>query len=129
MFQLVDVVKSGATSLEGQIQLMLINSVKDVALALNNLINVTKIASGKSIDHPEMKRLKECAKIMVTNVTCLLRTVKSIEEKTQQGRNILEMTIHSIEQQLDQWYQIDTSNQIFTPEDLIRVSKQVRHRR
>ena len=51
----------GAASLgadDGEAQVMLINSVKDVALALNNLINVTKTASGKSIDDPEMQKLK-----------------------------------------------------------------------
>ena len=131
LFQLVDAVKCGAASLDvqdGQIQVLLINSVKDVALALNNLINVTKSATGKKIDHPEMKKLKECAKIMVTNITCLLRTVKCVEEKAQQGRNALEMTITSIEHQLESLHQDDslTTHQI-TADDLIRVTKQVKN--
>jgi talin len=102
-FQLAEVVKLGAASLgadDGEAQVMLINSVKDVALALNNLINVTKTASGKHIDDPEMQKLKESAKIMVTNVTALLRTVKSVEDEAQRGTNALEATIDSIAQDL-----------------------------
>ena len=106
---------------------MLISSVKDVALALNSLINVTKAASGKPMDHPEMKRLKESAKVMVMNVTSLLRTVKTIEDQTQQGKHALEITIESIGQQLHFYQQNDRSNNVgATPEDLISVTKQVR---
>ena len=106
---------------------MLISSVKDVALALNNLINVTKAASGKPIDHPEMKQLKESAKIMVMNVTSLLRTVKTIEDKTQQGKNALEITIESIGHQLEFYPEENRSTNLrVTPEDLILVTKQVK---
>ena len=107
---------------------MLINSVKDVASALNNLINVTKSASGKNIDDPEMQKLKESAKVMVTNVTSLLRTVKTVEDKTQRGTNALESTIQSITQELQIYNnkQIPT-NRTTTPEELIRVVKQVNY--
>lgn len=42
---------------------MLINSVKDVASALGDLIHATKSASGKSINDPAMNYLKDSAKV------------------------------------------------------------------
>jgi talin len=121
-------VKLGAASLgadDGEAQVMLINSVKDVALALNNLINVTKTASGKHIDDPEMQKLKESAKIMVTNVTSLLRTVKSVEDEAQRGTNALEATIESIAQELRMFNNGQIPTNQTTPEELIRVTKQI----
>lgn len=44
-------------------QVMLINSVKDVASALGDLIHATKSASGKSINDPAMNNLKDSAKV------------------------------------------------------------------
>lgn len=44
---------------------MLINSVKDVASALGDLIHATKSASGKSINDPAMIYLKDSAKVSV----------------------------------------------------------------
>jgi len=41
---------------------MLINSVKDVASALGDLIHATKSASGKNINDPAMIYLKDSAK-------------------------------------------------------------------
>ncbi|CAF3470464.1 unnamed protein product [Rotaria socialis] len=126
--KLAEVVKLGAASLgadDGEAQVMLINSVKDVALALNNLISVTKSASGKSIDDPEMQKLKESAKIMVTNVTSLLRTVKSVEDEAQRGTNALEATIESIAQELRLFNNGQIPTNQTTPEELIRVTKQI----
>jgi talin len=127
--QLAEVVKLGAASLgadDGEAQVMLINSVKDVAQALNNLINVTKSASGKNIDDPEMQKLKESAKVMVTNVTSLLRTVKSVEDEAQRGTNALEATIESIAQELRLFNSGPAPTTKTTPEDLIRSTKQVK---
>jgi len=42
---------------------MLINSVKDVASALGDLVHATKSASGKSINDPAMVYLKDSAKV------------------------------------------------------------------
>jgi len=44
---------------------MLINSVKDVASALGDLIHATKSASGKSINDPAMIYLKDSAKVQL----------------------------------------------------------------
>merc|ERR1719204_2137201 len=81
---LSEVVKNGATSLGSQnqeAQVMLINSVKDVTSALADLMQATKAASGKNMHHPAMHTLKDAAKIMVTNVTSLLKTVKAVEDE------------------------------------------------
>jgi len=45
---------------------MVINAVKDVASALGDLINCTKLASGKSINDPSMQDLKESARVSRT---------------------------------------------------------------
>ena len=44
---------------------MLVNAVKDVAMALGDLIHATKAASGKSIHDPAMTSLKESAKVSI----------------------------------------------------------------
>ena len=71
--QLSEIVKSGAASLGSpnrEAQVMLINSVKDVASALGDLMQSTKSASGKSIQDPAMHHLKDSAKVS--------RSVKSV---------------------------------------------------
>lgn len=68
LVQLADAVKRGACSLgsdQPDSQVMVINAVKDVAAALGELINATKLASGKPIHDPAMQDLKESAKVMV----------------------------------------------------------------
>lgn len=64
--QLADAVKRGASSLgsnQPDSQVMVINAVKDVAAALGELINATKVASGKPIHDPAMQDLKESARV------------------------------------------------------------------
>merc|ERR1719323_169172 len=85
---LSEVVKNGAASLGSQnqeAQVMLINAVKDVTSALGDLMQATKAASGKNSQHPAMHTLKDAAKIMVTNVTSLLKTVKAVEDEHTRG--------------------------------------------
>ena len=65
--------------------MLLINAVKDVASALGDLISATKCASGKSPHDPSMNSLKDSAKVMVTNVTSLLKTVKTVEDEAARG--------------------------------------------
>lgn len=50
-------------------QVMLLNAVKDVAMALGDLIHATKAASGKSLNDPAMTTLKESAKVGTSCVT------------------------------------------------------------
>lgn len=64
--QLAEAVKHGASSLGSGLhdsQVMVMNAVKDVAAALGELINATKLASGKPIHDPAMNDLKESAKV------------------------------------------------------------------
>ena len=81
-------------------QVLLLNAVKDVATALGELIGARKAVSGKSIDDPAVMFLKESAKVMVTNVTSLLKTVKTVEDEHQRGTRALESTIEAIGQEI-----------------------------
>lgn len=100
---LSDAVKNGATSLSADnqgAQVMVIHSVRDVCSALSILIQATKNAVGRSLHDPAMNNLKEAAKTMVTNVTSLLKTVKSVEDKQNQGTRALEAAIEAIGQEI-----------------------------
>lgn len=60
--------KRGASTLgsdQPDSQVMTINAVKDVASALGELINATKLASGKSIHDSAMNDMKESARVSV----------------------------------------------------------------
>lgn len=81
-------------------QVLLINAVKDVASALSDLISCTKNAAGKTADDPAMAALKESAKVMVTNVTSLLKTVKTVEDEAERGTRALESTIEALRQEI-----------------------------
>ena len=81
-------------------QVLLINSVKDVASALSELIGCTKNAAGKPSNDPSMSALKDSAKVMVTNVTSLLKTVKTVEDEAARGTSALESTIEALRQEI-----------------------------
>lgn len=71
--QLAEAVKKGASSLgstQSDSQVMVMNAVKDVAAALGELINATKLASGKPIHDPSMNDLKESAKVSLSFTEC-----------------------------------------------------------
>ncbi|XP_067653820.1 talin-1-like isoform X2 [Haliotis asinina] len=125
--RLADVVKLGAGSLgseQPEAQVLLINAVKDVASALSDLISATKNASGKSVNDPAMLHLKDSAKVMVTNVTSLLKTVKTVEDEAVRGTRALESTVEAIGQEIKAY---DTA-EIFkkaNAEDLIRFTKPI----
>lgn len=80
--------------------MLLINSVKDVASALAELIACTKNATGKPPGDPSMDALKESAKVMVHNVTSLLKTVKTVEDEAARGTRALESTIEALRQEI-----------------------------
>ncbi|XP_053175686.1 talin-2a [Scomber japonicus] len=124
--QLTDVVKLGATSIgsdDPETQVVLINAVKDVAKALAELISATKCAAGKAADDPSMYQLKSAAKVMVTNVTSLLKTVKAVEDEATRGTRALEATIECIKQELALFQSKDAPSQTTTPEEFIRMTK------
>uniref|UniRef100_A0A8C5E9A7 Talin-2 n=1 Tax=Gouania willdenowi TaxID=441366 RepID=A0A8C5E9A7_GOUWI len=124
--QLTDVVKLGAASIgsdDPETQVVLINAVKDVAKALAELISATKCASGKAADDPSMFQLKSAAKVMVTNVTSLLKTVKAVEDEATRGTRALEATIECIKQEMTLFQSKDAPNKTTTPEEFIRMTK------
>ncbi|KAK9301347.1 hypothetical protein QLX08_006276 [Tetragonisca angustula] len=126
--QLAEVVKYGAASLGSQnpeAQVMLINAVKDVASALGDLIHATKAASGKPINDPSMAHLKDSAKVMVTNVTSLLKTVKAVEDEHTRGTRALESTIEAIAQEIRALNTPEMQRSNVTPEDLVRCTKSI----
>ncbi|KAA0703636.1 Talin-1 [Triplophysa tibetana] len=124
--KLSDVVKLGAASLgseDPETQVVLINAVKDVAKALGDLISATKAAAGKPHDDPAMLQLKNSAKVMVTNVTSLLKTVKAVEDEATKGTRALEATIEHIKQELTVFSSPDPPAKTATPEEFIRTTK------
>ncbi|XP_065123839.1 talin-2a isoform X2 [Paramisgurnus dabryanus] len=124
--QLTDVVKLGAASIgpdDPETQVVLINAVKDVAKALAELISATKCASGKAADDPSMFQLKNAAKVMVTNVTSLLKTVKAVEDEASRGTRALEATIECIKQELTLFQSKEAPEKSTTPEEFIRMTK------
>uniref|UniRef100_A0A673CRE4 Talin 2b n=1 Tax=Sphaeramia orbicularis TaxID=375764 RepID=A0A673CRE4_9TELE len=124
--QLTEVVKLGATSMgseDPETQVVLINAVRDVAKALAELIGATKCAAGKAADDPSMYQLKGAAKVMVTNVTSLLKTVKAVEDEATRGTRALEATIECIKQELTVFQSKDIPDNSTTPEEFIRMTK------
>uniref|UniRef100_A0A9L0SC76 Talin 1 n=1 Tax=Equus caballus TaxID=9796 RepID=A0A9L0SC76_HORSE len=124
--RLADVVKLGAASLgaeDPETQVVLINAVKDVAKALGDLISATKAAAGKAGDDPAVWQLKNSAKVMVTNVTSLLKTVKAVEDEATKGTRALEATTEHIRQELAVFCSPEPPAKTSTPEDFIRMTK------
>ncbi|CAL8355931.1 unnamed protein product [Lota lota] len=124
--QLTEVVKLGATSMgseDPETQVVLINAVRDVAKALAELISATKCAAGKPADDPSMYQLKSAAKVMVTNVTSLLKTVKAVEDEATRGTRALEATIECIKQELTVFQSKAVPDKSSTPEEFIRMTK------
>ncbi|XP_047451934.1 talin-2 isoform X4 [Mugil cephalus] len=124
--QLTEVVKLGATSMgseDPETQVVLINAVRDVAKALAELIGATKCAAGKPADDPSMYQLKSAAKVMVTNVTSLLKTVKAVEDEATRGTRALEATIECIKQELTVFQSKDVPDKSTSPEEFTRMTK------
>merc|ERR1719239_1283970 len=125
---LSEVVKNGAASLGSQnqeAQVLLINAVKDVTSALGDLMQATKSASGKNMQHPAMHHLKDSAKIMVTNVTSLLKTVKAVEDEHTRGTRALESTIEAIAQEIRAFDSSDAPKANLGPEELLRSTRPI----
>uniref|UniRef100_A0A4W6FU36 Talin 2a n=1 Tax=Lates calcarifer TaxID=8187 RepID=A0A4W6FU36_LATCA len=112
--QLTDVVKLGAASIG--------SDDPETQVVLINLISATKCAAGKAADDPSMYQLKSAAKVMVTNVTSLLKTVKAVEDEATRGTRALEATIECIKQEM-LFQSKDAPNKTTTPEEFIRMTK------
>nr|XP_049697831.1 talin-1 isoform X25 [Helicoverpa armigera] len=126
--QLCEVVKLGAMSLGSgapEPQVLLLNAARDVAAALRDLAAATTAASGKHVASPDMHRLKHAAKVMVTNVTSLLKTVKAVEDEHTRGTRALESTIEAISQEIEVLMSPTPPKTTATPEELIRCTRQM----
>ncbi|XP_075988136.1 talin_middle and talin-RS domain-containing protein rhea isoform X7 [Anticarsia gemmatalis] len=126
--QLCEVVKLGAMSLGSsnpEPQVLLLHAARDVAGALRDLCGATTAASGKQVAHPDMHRLKHAAKVMVTNVTSLLKTVKAVEDEHTRGTRALESTIEAISQEIEVLVSPTPPKSSATPEELIRCTRQM----
>ncbi|XP_047132289.1 talin-2 isoform X2 [Hydra vulgaris] len=127
MTKLVDNVKLGAIALgadDQEAQTMLLMAAKDVAVALTDLINSTKNSSGKSANDPAMDTLKVSAKTMVTSVSSLLKTVRSVEDEASRGVRAIESTVEAVKQAVIN-LQVGDPESKASPEDLIRATKGV----
>ncbi|XP_050433200.1 talin-1 [Adelges cooleyi] len=117
VLQLVELVKAGAACIDDrEVQINLIRSVKNVTKALGELIT-------GCFETPSMDELKEKAKVLVTNVTTLLKTVKSIDDERTQNTYTLESTVEAIEKELQKNRII--SNYETTTEELIHSAKHI----
>ncbi|KAL5245501.1 hypothetical protein ACI65C_012911 [Semiaphis heraclei] len=115
VLKLVELVKSGAASLDDrEVQIQLITAVKDVASSLGELIK-------GCFETPSMDELKDKAKVLVTNVTSLLKTVKSVDDERTTNTNVMESTVELIEKDLQRNKIV--SNYETTTESLIQSAK------
>ncbi|XP_045782667.1 talin-1 isoform X7 [Maniola jurtina] len=122
--QLCEVVKQGATSLSGaEPQVLVLHAARDAAAALRDLAAATAAASGKSVAHPDMHALKHAAKVMVTNVTSLLKTVKAVEDEHTRGTRALESTIEAISQEIEVLMSPATPKSTASVEELMRCTR------
>ncbi|XP_016404098.1 talin-1-like [Sinocyclocheilus rhinocerous] len=127
--KLADVVKLGAASLgaedpETQVQTP---ASCPVRFQTENTVDLLServcAAAGKPHDDPAMLQLKNSAKVMVTNVTSLLKTVKAVEDEATKGTRALEATIEHIKQELAVFSSPDPPPKTATPEEFIRMTK------
>ncbi|KAG7294867.1 hypothetical protein JYU34_022754, partial [Plutella xylostella] len=124
--QLCEVVKQGAISLgcnPPDRQVLLLNAARDVAAALRDLAAATAAASPRQADSLHVQNLKTAAKVMVTNVTSLLKTVKAVEDEHMRGIRALESTIESISQEVNVLMSPQAPKSTATPEELIRHTR------
>ncbi|MEE6516319.1 hypothetical protein FKM82_025681 [Ascaphus truei] len=70
-----------------------------------------------------MYQLKSAAKVMVTNVTSLLKTVKAVEDEATRGTRALEATIEHIKQELTVFQSKGAPEKSSSPEESIRMAK------
>lgn len=127
-----------------------------MAAALSDLINTIKlVSSGSLAKEPSGGQmdvastlsysgslLSESAKVMITNIQSLLKTVKTVEDEAQRGTRALESAIDAINQEIrfntssvESSTTTGTMNKStaaaavseheFSPDDLIRATKQI----
>lgn len=136
MSRLAESVKCSAASLgpnNTEHQVCLIRSVKDVAVSLADLIDSTKSAMGAADSNdPRLGEVKSSAKTMVSSVTSLLKTVKTVEEEQQRGARAIESALEAIEQELASYNAqcAHTDSEVArasrcAPDEIVRVARPV----
>jgi len=128
MTRLSEVVKLGAASLGSEqpdAQVLLINTAKDVAASLSDLIGAIKIVASNQVDENVTGPLRESAKNMVTNVQSLLKTVKTVEDEAARGTRALESAIEAIFQEIRSYSSYVTET--FSSVELAREDEQQLH--
>jgi talin len=148
--KLAEHVKMGAGSLgseQPEAQILVINSVKDVASSLKELVATIKIVASNNTSNTNSQSqieysaslLSESAKNMITNVQSLLKTIKTVEDEAQRGTRALESTIEAIFQEIKLYSNsnnssntsssdllpCDGTNIQITYEDLFKATRQI----
>merc|ERR1719500_402484 len=77
------------------------------------------------MQHPAMISVQESAKMMVTNVTSLLKTVKAVEDEHTRGTRALESSIEAIAQEIRAFDSNEAPRSKAEPEDLIRATRPI----
>ena len=73
-----------------------------------------------------------CAEVVVTNVTSLLKTVKTVEDEAARGTQALESSIEAISQEMKVWYSLNSSHcchKLNASASTSEVLRRQRHRR
>ncbi|CAD5122867.1 DgyrCDS11268 [Dimorphilus gyrociliatus] len=126
--KLADCVKRGAAALgadQPEAQALLLHAIKDVATALSELVSATKQAVGRNENTQSVGYLKDSAKQMIENITQLLKTVKTVENKAARGTRALEATQAAIETELRNFASAQHVEQRISPDQLIRLTRPI----
>lgn len=125
ILELAELVKTGANLISSnsvESQVMIIHAVRDVAAALSNLIQSTTHACGRNPSDPTIGNLKIAAKVMVSNVSTLLKTIKVVDDKSQCGMQALDSAISAINIAIEQYDNESPVRQTVTIEEMIRAT-------
>eukprot|EP01137_Pigoraptor_chileana_P018402 Opistho-2@77812 len=126
--RLAEACKLGATAITSNdinAQELLLNAIKDVASALNDLLGASKSASGQPVNDPSMDALKETARTLVSGISQLLKVVKSVEDETARGARAIESAMEGIVQEVKALESSDPPKRQATPEELVNITKAV----
>lgn len=107
-------------------QELLLNSMRDVAAALADLLTASREACGRPTTDPVMNVLKESAKGMVGKISALLKVTKTIEDQAMRGVRAVEGAAEAISDQLRSMSSADPPRRADAkPEDVLATTQQV----
>lgn len=126
IIQFVEVVKLGVVSLgfdDFEIQVVLINVIKDVVKVFFDFISVIKGVVSKLVDDFFMYQFKGVVKVMVINVIFFFKIVKVVEDEVIWGIRVFEVIIECIKQEFMLFQLKDVFEKILLFEEFIRMMK------